>query len=121
MSDLTNAGATAAAAALASSTLGSGCYIGVGDSVTPFVATQTDLIAGTNKQRNQVASSTLVGNVLSLASTFVGADANFAWNECGVFSDAIGGVMHLRKVINLPTKTSAETWTLQLDIAYTAG
>lgn len=121
MSDITNAGAVAAAVALQGTTLGSGAYIGVGDSNTASNPAMTDLQAATNKLRKQVTSSSIATNVIALTTSFGTSEANFAWNEVGVFTSGSGGTMHVRKVVNLPTKTSAESWSIEVDITYSAG
>jgi hypothetical protein len=121
MSDITNAGAIAAAVALQATTLGASAYIGVGDSNTAFTPAQTDLQAATNKLRKQVTVSAVAGNVVQLTTSFITSEANFAWNEVGVFTAGNGGTMHVRKVVGLPTKTSSETWTIEVDVAYSAG
>lgn len=96
-------------------------YIGVGDSTTAFAATQTDLQAATNKLRKAMDATypTVAANVITFRSTFATGDANFAWNEWGVFNAASGGTMLNRKVESLGTKTSAQTWqfTVQITLA----
>lgn len=87
-------------------------HIGVGDSVTAFAATQTDLQAATNKLRKAMDATypTRATNVLTFKSTFATGDANFAWQEWAVFNAAAAGVMMNRKVESLGTKTSAQSW-----------
>ena len=87
-------------------------YIGVGDSVTAFAATQTDLQAATNKLRKAMDATypTRAANVLTFKSTFTTAEANFAWAEWGVFNASTAGTMMNRKVEALGTKTSAQSW-----------
>ena len=86
-------------------------YIGVGDSTTAFVATQTDLVAATNKLRKAMDATypQVSTNVLTFRSTFATSDANFAWQEWGVFNASSAGVMLNRKVESLGTKTSAQS------------
>lgn len=93
-------------------------YIGVGDSTTAFAATQTDLIAATNKFRKaQDATYPQVsGNVMTFRSSFGTSEANFAWQEWGIFNASSAGTMMNRKVESLGTKTSAQTWQLTLTI-----
>lgn len=92
---------------------GSATYLGVGDGTTAFAATQTDL-QGTNKLRKQVDSGypTRSANVLQWNATFGTGDANFAWQEAGVFNAASGGQMLARKVQSLGTKSSGTVWIL---------
>lgn len=91
--------------------------LGVGDSPTAFDKAQTDLL-GTNKLRKGMESGypTRNANVLTFRSLFGTGDANFAWNEWGVFNAASGGIMLNRLVESLGTKTSAQSWQLTVDI-----
>jgi len=97
----------------------SNAYLGVGDSSTAEAATQTDLQAATNKLRKAIDASYPTYGTSQKAtwkSTFGGTDANFAWNEFGVFNASSGGTMLNRKVSSQGTKTSGQTWELTLDI-----
>lgn len=96
--------------------------IGVGDSTTAFAAGQTDLQASSNKHREIVDSAPELtsDNVIRFVSTFESGDANFAWQEWGIFNAASGGTMLLRKVSDLGTKTSAAAWTLTVDVTVAA-
>lgn len=87
-------------------------YIGVGDSSTAFSAAHTDLQAATNKLRKAQDATypQRSTNVLTFRSTFGTGDANFAWNEWGVFNASSAGVMLTRKVESLGTKPSSQTW-----------
>jgi len=92
--------------------------IGVGDSSTAYAATQTDLQAATNKLRKAMDATfpTVATNVLTFRATFGTAEANFAWQEWGVFNAAAAGTMLCRKVESLGTKTSAQSWQITLTI-----
>lgn len=96
-------------------------YIGVGDSNTAYAATQTDLQAATNKLRKAMDATypQRTDNVLTFRSTFATGDANFSWNEWGVFNASSAGSMLNRKVESLGTKTNVQTWeiTVQLTVA----
>ena len=96
--------------------------IGVGDSTTAFAAAQTDLQAPANKLRKAVDATypQRAANVLTFRATFGTAEANFAWNEWGVFNAAAAGQMLNRKVEPLGTKTSAQTWQLTVDLTLNA-
>lgn len=96
-------------------------YIGVGDSTTAFAAAQTDLQASTNKLRKAMNSTYPSGgsNVITLNSTFQNADANWAWQEWGVFNASSGGTMLTRKVESLGTKTSAQVWVFTVTVTFT--
>lgn len=96
-------------------------YIGVGDSTTAFAATQTDLQASTNKLRKAMDATypQVSTNTITFRSTFATTDANFAWQEWGVFNASSAGTMMNRKVESLGTKTSAQTW--QFTVTNTIG
>lgn len=92
-------------------------YLGVGDSSTAFVNTQTDLVAATNKLRKAMDATFPTSppsplNVLVFRSTFATTDANFAWQEVAVFNASSGATMMCRVVNSLGTKTSASSWQL---------
>lgn len=93
-------------------------YIGVGDSTSAFAATQTDLQAATNKFRKAMDATypQVAANVLTYRSTFGTSEANFAWQEWGVFNASSAGTMMNRKVESLGTKTSSQTWQLTVTI-----
>ena len=97
--------------------------IGVGDSSTTFAAGQTDLQAPVNKLRKAMDATypKRAANVLTFRATFGTAEANFAWNEWGVFNAASAGQMLNRKVEALGTKTSAQTWQLTVNLTLNAG
>jgi hypothetical protein len=92
----------------------SNAHIGVGDSTTAFAADQTDLQGSTNKVRKAMDATypTREDNALTFRATFGTGDANFAWNERGVFNASSSGVMLNRKVESLGTKTSAQSWEI---------
>lgn len=101
--------------------------IGVGDSTTAAAATQTDLVATTNKLRVAMDATypahtdgTVVGAAsAAFKATFGTAQANWAWQEWGVFNSSTlaTGRMLQRKVESLGTKTSASTWALTLTLS----
>jgi hypothetical protein len=96
-------------------------YIGVGDSTTAFAVSQTDLVAATNKLRKAMDSTYPQGasNVITWRSTFATGDANYAWQEWGVFNASSSGTMLNRKVESLGTKTSAQTWQFTVTLTFT--
>lgn len=96
-------------------------YIGVGDSATAFAAAQTDLQAATNKLRKAMDATypQVAANVITFRSTFATTDANWAWQEWGVFNASSAGTMLNRKAESLGTKTSAQTW--QFTVTLTLG
>jgi hypothetical protein len=93
-------------------------YIGVGDGTTAFAATQTDL-QGTSTFRKGMDAGypQRSGNVLTFQATFGTTEANFSWQEWGVFNASTGGTMLNRFVQNLGTKTSSQTFRLTVQIA----
>lgn len=95
-------------------------YIGVGDSVTAHAFTQTDLQAASNKLRKAMDATypQVAANVLTFRSTFSTAEANFAWQEWGVFNASAAGTMMNRKVESLGTKTSSQTWQITVTITH---
>jgi len=63
---------------------------------------------------------TRTDNVLTFKSSFGSGDANFAWNEWGIFNDASAGTMLNRKVESLGTKSSG-TWVLTVELTVSIG
>lgn len=96
-------------------------HIGVGDSTTAFAVGQTDLQAATNKLRKAMDATYPSGatNVLTFRSTFATGDANFAWQEWGVFNASSAGTMLNRKVESLGTKTNTQTWQFTVTLTFT--
>lgn len=100
--------------------------IGVGDSATAAAATQTDLQAATNKLRKAMEATypqhtdavTSGAASIIFRSLFATGDANWVWNEWGVFNSptAATGRMLNRKAENLGTKTSAASWTFTVTL-----
>jgi len=124
---LTNAGrdfmAASIFAAAATPFNAANARIGVGDSATAFAVTQTDLVAATNKLRKAMDATfpTLATNVITLQSTFASAEANWAWNEWGIFNAAAAGCMVSRKVESNGTKQSGQTWVFQVSLTVNVG
>lgn len=119
---LTTAGATALMTLLigggGSAFNNANSYLGVGDSTTAAAVGQTDLQAATNKLRKAMDAGypwTYEGTV-TWRATFGTSDANWAWQEWGVFNAAAAGTMLNRKVTSLGTKTSAATWQLTVSV-----
>jgi hypothetical protein len=117
---LTNAGAVGFAAAFMG--LVTAPNLGVGDNTTAFAATQTDLVAATNKLRKVMDGGypTRSSGTLTFRSTFNTGEANYAWNEWGIFDAPTAGTMYGRKQEALGTKTSAQTWQLTATITLAA-
>lgn len=106
---------------------GTNTAIGVGDSTTAAAATQTDLQATTNRLRKgqnagypeHTAGVTSTAKTIRFRSTFDTGEANFAWQEAGVFNSATQGTGRMlnRKVVDMGTKTSASSFQITFDIA----
>ena len=96
----------------------SNAHLGVGDSNTAFGKSQTDLQAASNKLRKAMNATypTRATNVITFQATFGTSEANFAWEEWGVFNASSAGDMLSRKQETLGTKTSAQSWQLEVDI-----
>lgn len=94
--------------------------IGVGDDgTTAFAVTQTDLQATTNKLRKVVDSAPVVtANAVEFVATFGTSDANWDWEEWGVFNAASGGML-TRKVESLGTKADTQTWVVTATLTVT--
>jgi hypothetical protein len=125
---ITNAGAIAAAQCLINDSATSvffnntNAYLGVGDSSTAFAAGQTDLQAATNKTRKAMDASypTRSSGAITWRSTFNSGEANWAWQEWGVFNASSSGTMFSRKVESLGTKTNTQTWVLTATVTVAA-
>lgn len=93
--------------------------LGVGDSATAWGTTQTDLQAATNKLRNVMKATYPVTGTKkqTFAADFATGEANWVWNEWGIFNSNTANVgMLSRKVESLGTKSSG-TWTLTVDFS----
>jgi hypothetical protein len=90
--------------------------IGVGDSNTAAVATQTDLQASTNKTYKGMETGypTSTSQQATFKASFGTSEANYAWNEWVVKQSTSGKCLN-RKVESLGTKTSG-TWTLEVTV-----
>lgn len=97
-------------------------YLGVGDSIGSFAANQIDL-QGTSKVRKpmDIGYPVIDAPVVTFKATYGPSEANFDWNEWGVFNAATGGVMLNRVVESNGTKLSNQTWILEVSIAFTLG
>lgn len=96
--------------------------LGVGNGSGAFAVSQTDL-QGSSKLRKAMDAGypTITPPVLTFKSTFAKTEANFAWNEWGVFNAATGGVMLNRVVESNGTKQANQTWILEVAITFAIG
>jgi len=95
-------------------------YIGVGDDNTAESASQTGLL-GTNKVYLGMKSGypSLAGQTTTWRAVADGATANFDWNEFTVANGNSDAADNLnRKVSAQGTKTSGQTWTVDLEITW---
>lgn len=92
--------------------------IGVGDSAAAESAGQTDLQASTNKLFKAMSASypQVSGASITFRAAFTGAEANYAWNEFAVDNGSGPAKRLNRKVSAQGTKTSGQTWTVDLTI-----
>jgi hypothetical protein len=98
-------------------------HLGVGDSDDAFDEADTNLQAETNKTREPMEASypQRADNVLTFRSLFSTGDANFDWEEWGVFNHVSAGVMLNRKVEALGTKADTQSWLLTADLTVEIG
>jgi hypothetical protein len=103
-------------------------YIGVGDSSTAVATTQTDLVAATNKLRKLVTAgpTALTGSGTMVRTTtyttsFGSSEANWNWQEWGVFNASSAGTMLCRSAgaSLLGTKSAGSTWTVTVTLQFT--
>jgi hypothetical protein len=94
----------------------------VGSDSTAEAASQTGVIATTNKAYAGMDSGypSVSGRTIVFRASFDDASANFAWNEAAITNGSGAGAIAMnRKVSALGTKTTG-TWTLQLTISLTS-
>lgn len=97
----------------------SNTYIGVGNGTTAFSAAQTDLIGASKLRKAMDATYPQVSaNVVTYRSTFATGDANFAWEEWGIFNASTAGVMMNRVVANNGTKAGTETKVVTVTMTF---
>lgn len=93
-------------------------YLGVGTSSTAFAKTQTDLIGTDFRQGMEATYPSVSSLVATYRSLFATGDANFAWEEWGLFNNATVGTMLVRETTSLGTKTAAQSWQLTVDVTF---
>jgi len=124
---LTNAGRDFIAQAIVNDTPtffdNTNAYLGIGDSTTAFDVTQTDLQSVANKTRKGMDAiyPQRTDNELTFKATFGSDEANYVWNEWGIFNASVGGTMLNRKVEspNLGTKSGGQ-WVLTVILTVVA-
>lgn len=96
--------------------------IGVGNGNTAFAIAQTDLQGSSTLRKGMdTGYPTITAPKVTFKSTFNQNEANFAWNEWGIFNAATGGVMLNRVVESNGTKQSNQTWILEVEITFAIG
>ncbi len=124
MSPLTNVGRDHFATDLIGSSVtkftNANAHLGVGDSATAFAKAQTDLQAASNKFRRPMEATfpdvPSAANIITFRALFGTGEANFAWEEWGIFNALVADTMLSRKVESLGTKTSAQSFQLTVTI-----
>jgi hypothetical protein len=93
-------------------------YIGVGTGTTAAAAGDLDL-TGPSTLRKAMDSTfpTVSTNSVTFRATYGTSDANFAWNEWGVFNASSSGTMLNHKVISLGTKVNTATWQFAVTLS----
>lgn len=97
-------------------------YIGVGNGTVAFNAAQTDL-QGESTIRKGMDAGYPSANPPSAVfrSIFAPEEANFAWQEWGIFNSATGGTMLNRVVESNGTKLDNQTWILEVNVTFELG
>ncbi len=102
-----------------------GAYFLVGNSTATHSTAHTFMQGTTTMMAMDAGYPTRATNVNTFRATFSTAQANFAWNEWGIFNststgDANASLLN-RKVEDpsLGTKTSAQSWQITADITFT--
>lgn len=92
--------------------------IGVGNSNTTAVATQTALIGGSTAFKAMDGGYPTYGTSqkATFRSTFGSSDGNFAWEEATIDNGASADKNLNRKVQSMGTKASGTSWVLTLDV-----
>lgn len=102
---------------------------GVGDGTTANTGSETALGGASQLYKALDSAPTSATGVITAATTFIGSDANFHWQEwCWAIATATpvtsatfatattSGVIVNRKVQDLGTKASGAVWTLQAQV-----
>lgn len=98
---------------------GANAYIGVGDSQTAFDVSQNDLV-GSSKLRKGMSSGfpSTVPPAITFKAVFEQGEANFNWEEWGIFNAASGGTMLVRRQETNGAKQNNQVWTLEVTLTF---
>lgn len=97
-------------------------YLGVGSGTAAFSSAQTNLMGSNARRKSMDAGYPIVTPPsVTFHATFEPHEANFAWNEWGIFNAETGGVMLNRVVESNGTKQSNQTWILEVSITFAVG
>jgi hypothetical protein len=94
-------------------------HLGVGDDATAALASQTGLLASSNKLYKDMDSPypIITDQTVTFRSTFSSLEANWAWNEISVSNTNSDTGKNLnRKVQTMGTKAEGTTWVATLAI-----
>jgi len=96
-------------------------YIGVGDSSAGFDAEHSDL-QGSNKEREGMEGGypSRDDAELTFRATFGEDDANFEWEEWGIFNDDTAGTMLNRVVEDNGEKVQGHVWEFTVKVTVEA-
>lgn len=97
----------------------SNARLGVGNSNTAAVATQTALIGGSTLLKAMDATFPTNGTLqkATFRSTFGSSEGNFAWEEWTIDNGASANLNLNRKVTVLGTKVSGTTWVFTVEVS----
>ena len=94
-------------------------HLGVGNGTGTATAGDTDL-SGASKTRKAMRTGSFpsvpAAAAVQFSSDFLTGEANYAWNEWGIFDASTAGMMFNHKYETLGTKSSG-TWTLTVTIS----
>ena len=94
-------------------------FIGVGNSSAAFSADLVDLQGVSKFRKGMEAGYPIVnGSTITYKAIFADPEANFAWNEWGIFNAASGGVMLCRVVQANGTKLPNQTWIYEVQVTF---
>jgi len=93
-------------------------YLGVGESTSTAVATQTGLSGSTlYYQAMESGYPSISAQTVTWRATFGTSDANISWQEFTVVNASSDSGKNLnRRVANQGTKTAGQTWVLDLEL-----